>query len=147
MESDLLELYQDLLLEHSKRPKNFGVLNPASTTAEGRNPLCGDQIRVYINFENERISELKFEGFGCAISKASASLMSELLVGKARSEVIELFDRFHELVTKGEESVELGDLQLFSNLKNFPMRVKCASLAWHAVKAAINGSSTAVSTE
>ncbi len=150
--SDLLELYQEVILDHNKRPRNFGALPEAEHTAEGHNPLCGDQLRLYLTMDGDRIREIRFEGTGCAISKASASLMTETVQGKTVDEVDALFRDFHELLT-GDPSVqakaaaELGKLAVFEGVREYPVRVKCATLAWHTLQAAIQDRAESVSTE
>jgi nitrogen fixation protein NifU and related proteins len=146
--SDLRDLYQELILDHNKRPRNFKKLEDANRTAEGYNPLCGDKVKIYARLEDGRVQDVSFEGSGCAISKASASVMTESLKGKTVAEVEALFKRFRDLVT-GKESSEgdLGKLVVFSGVCEFPTRVKCATLAWHALAAALQGKDEAVSTE
>jgi len=148
--SDLRDLYQELILDHNKRPRNFKKLEDANRTAEGYNPLCGDKVKIYARLEDGRVKDVSFEGSGCAISKASASVMTESLKGKTVAEVEALFKRFRDLVT-GKESTapegDLGKLVVFSGVCEFPTRVKCATLAWHALAAALQGKDQAVSTE
>jgi nitrogen fixation protein NifU and related proteins len=151
LKDDLRELYQELILEHSKSPRNFGELAGANHQAEGYNPLCGDQFTVYLELDGESIRDIRFQGSGCAISKASASMMTQSVKGKTRAEAEALFRRFHELVTS-ERSVngerdKLGKLTVFSGVREFPVRVKCATLAWHTLQAALEGSQKTVSTE
>jgi nitrogen fixation NifU-like protein len=149
--SDLQGLYQEVILDHSKRPRNFGAIEGASGHAEGYNPLCGDKVKIDLKMEGDRISDIKFRGSGCAISTASASILTETLKGKTRAEAEALFETFHDLVTgKGAENgrkPELGKLAVFSGVSEFPMRVKCATLAWHTLKSALEGSEAPVSTE
>lgn len=152
--SDLQELYQSVILDHNRKPRNFGPLDDASGSAEGKNPLCGDQVEVAVRLDGETLSAVKFTGSGCAISKASASLMTAAVTGKSRAEVDVLFERFHALVTGRLAEAEitkeaLGQLVVFSSVSRFPIRVKCASLAWHTLRAALeNGDAGAfVSTE
>jgi nitrogen fixation protein NifU and related proteins len=148
--SDLRELYQEVILDHNRNPRNFGVLADANRDAEGHNPLCGDRVSVYLRVEGERIADIAFQGSGCAISTASASLMTESLKGKTLGEARELFHSFHDLVTTGRNSggVEsLGKLAVFSGVREYPIRVKCATLAWHAVQAALDQKERPVSTE
>jgi nitrogen fixation NifU-like protein len=147
--SELRELYQEVILEHSKKPRNYRVLEGANHKAEGFNPLCGDHFTVYLDLKDGAISDVAFQGSGCAISKASASMMTQTLKGKTTAEAEELFSKFHDLVTghgagKGEE---LGKLAVFAGVSEFPLRVKCATLAWHALHAALHGEQEAVSTE
>jgi nitrogen fixation NifU-like protein len=149
--SDLRDLYQDVIIEHSKAPRNYRVLASANHTAEGYNPLCGDRFTVYLDLEGDAIRDISFQGAGCAISKASASMMTQVLKGKTRAEAEDLFERFHKLVTghapAGDEAA-LGKLAVFSGVSEFPARVKCASLAWHTLHAALEGKTeTTVSTE
>ena len=148
--SDLGDLYQEVVLDHGKRPRNFGKLEGATHHAEGLNPLCGDHITVHARVDGGVLAEVKFEGNGCAISKASASVMTGVVKGKSRAEIDALFERFHRLVTEGprpgdEES--LGKLAVFGGVHDYPTRVKCASLAWHALRAALDGQGQPVSTE
>ncbi|HEX2327949.1 MAG TPA: SUF system NifU family Fe-S cluster assembly protein [Candidatus Angelobacter sp.] len=145
---ELRELYQELILEHSKKPKNFGELPTANHKAEGYNPLCGDHYTIFVNLQGDAISEITFHGAGCAISKASASLMTQSLKGKSPAEAEALFTKFHDLVTgQGGEPGSLGKLAVFAGVSEFPLRVKCATLAWHAMRAALRGEQEAVSTE
>lgn len=148
--SDLRDLYQEVILEHSKAPRNFHGLAHASHKAEGFNPLCGDQFTVYLYMDGDSIRDISFEGAGCAISKASASMMTQILKGKSRADAEKLFERFHKLVT-GEEPAksgeELGKLAVFSGVSEYPARVKCATLAWHTLKSALNGSEEVTTTE
>jgi nitrogen fixation NifU-like protein len=143
--SELRELYQEVILDHSKRPRNFGVLPEASHQAEGFNPLCGDKATIYLLVEDDVVKSVTFKGAGCSISTASASMMTEALVGKSRTEAEALFQRFHELLTsdptKAAENAapELGKLAAFSGVCEFPVRVKCASLPWHTFRAALRG--------
>ena len=149
--SDLRELYQEVILDHNKRPRNFGVLADAGRTARGHNPLCGDRLTLYLTLDGDRVADISFEGTGCAISKASASLMTEAVKGKTVAEVEALFERFHELVTTPpDEPVDtagLGKLAVFAGVREYPARVKCASLAWHTVKSAVETPDAVVSTE
>ncbi|HEX2453099.1 MAG TPA: SUF system NifU family Fe-S cluster assembly protein [Vicinamibacterales bacterium] len=137
--SDLSDLYQEVILDHNKRPRNFRVLEAPSHTAEGYNPLCGDRLSLFLKVEGDVIADVGFQGSGCAISKASASLMTDALKGRPVSEARELFERFHRMVTTPpDQPVEdLGKLSVFSGVRQFPVRVKCASLAWHTLKAAL----------
>jgi nitrogen fixation NifU-like protein len=147
--SELSDLYQEVILDHNRRPRNFRTIEPASRRQEGYNPLCGDRLTLYLALEGDRIRDVAFQGSGCAISKASASLMTEALKGKTVAEAKELFTRFHEMVTSPPESdiPDLGKLAVFAGVREFPTRVKCASLAWHAFSAAVAGESGPVSTE
>jgi nitrogen fixation NifU-like protein len=147
--SELRELYQEVILEHSKKPRNYRALENANHKAEGFNPLCGDHFTVYLDLENGAIKDIGFQGSGCAISKASASMMTQSLKGKTAAEAEELFSKFHDVVTGhavGNEE-NLGKLAVFAGVSEFPLRVKCATLAWHAVRAALKGEREAVSTE
>ena len=149
--SELTDLYQQVILDHNRRPRNYGKLEGANRQAEGFNPICGDHLTLYLRLNGEVIDDLRFEGEGCAISKASASLMTDSLKGKTTAEAEALFERMHELLT-GEGDVEgqaeeLGKLAVFSGVREFPARVKCASLSWHALHSALEGDETPVSTE
>ena len=149
--SELSELYQQVILDHNKKPRNFKKLETANRHAEGYNPLCGDQLAVYLQMEDERIADVSFEGSGCAISKASASMMTQSVKGKTRAEAETFFSEFHRMVT-GELDEEatpnnLGRLKIFAGVREFPARVKCASLSWHTLHAALAGEDTAVTTE
>jgi len=145
--SELRELYQEVILEHSKHPRNFRALDAANHKAEGFNPLCGDHFTVYVDVQDGSIHDIAFEGSGCAISKASASMMTQSLKGKSPGEAEELFTKFHDLVTGHGSGDEMGKLAAFSGVSEFPLRVKCATLAWHALRAALRGDQEAVSTE
>jgi nitrogen fixation NifU-like protein len=148
--SELRDLYQDVILEHSKAPRNFRELPAANHKAEGFNPLCGDRFTIYVTTEGDSIRDITFQGSGCAISKASASMMTQSLKGKNKAEAAKIFERFHKLVTGQESSngeAELGKLTVFSGVSEFPVRVKCATLAWHTLRAALEDKQEAVSTE
>ena len=146
--SDLRDLYQETILDHNKRPRNFKKLENANRSADGYNPLCGDKVKVYLRVENGRVQDLSFEGSGCAISKASASVMTESLKGKSVEDVESIFRRFRDLVMgKASDADDLGKLVVFSGVCEFPTRVKCATLAWHALQAALQDRKEAVSTE
>jgi nitrogen fixation NifU-like protein len=145
--SDLRELYQELIVDHSKRPRNFGKIESATHEAEGFNPLCGDKVHLYLAFEAGRVSSARFEGSGCAISTASASMMTEALKGKTEAEARELFEKFHALVIGTAEGEELGKLQVFAGVRDYPARVKCASLAWHTLHNALDAKREVASTE
>jgi nitrogen fixation NifU-like protein len=153
MMSDVRELYQEVILDHSRHPRNFGLLPEADRWAEGYNPLCGDRTTVSVRVDGDRLVDVRFQGSGCSISTASASMMTESVKGKTRQEAEALFDRFHRLITSdpsraGQNAApELGKLAVFSGVCEFPVRVKCASLAWHTLKAALEGDSRPVSTE
>jgi nitrogen fixation NifU-like protein len=139
--SDLSDLYQEVILDHNRRPRNFRVLPAASHTAEGYNPLCGDRLTLYLKLTGETIEDVSFEGAGCAISKASASMMTDALKGRTVTEANALFERFHRMVTTPpDQPVEdMGKLSSLAGVREFPVRVKCASLAWHTLKAAMRG--------
>lgn len=148
--SDLRSLYQEIIIDHGRNPRNFRACEHATHIKEGHNPLCGDQVTVYVCKRDQKIEEITFQGKGCAISMASSSLMTEILKGKDIIEVEELFSHFHEMVTKGvqDNSTEkLGKLSVLSGVNEFPARVKCATLAWHALLAALQGSENKVTTE
>ena len=151
MSSELRELYQEMILEHNRKPRNFRVLEKANRKAEGYNPLCGDRLAVYLCVENDVIKEVAFQGKGCAISKASASMMTTSVSGKKVSEAETLFEKFHKMlageVNSTRETEELGKLAVFSGVREFPTRVKCATLAWHTLHAGLEGSEELVSTE
>ena len=149
--SELRELYQTTILDHNRRPRNFRAPDDANRTADGYNPLCGDKVRVFLKVEDGRVADAAFQGAGCAISTASASLMTEAVKGRSASEVMKLFDVFHELVT-GERSEEpdldaLGKLTVFEGVREFPVRVKCATLAWHTLRLALEGRGQVAKTE
>lgn len=149
--SELRELYQEVILDHNKAPRNFRKMAAPSETTEGFNPLCGDQLTLYVKFDGDVISDISFEGKGCAISKASASMMTENLKGKTRAEADKIFRKFHELVTAPDEDAPLpeglGKLAVFGGVREFPLRVKCATLAWHTLQAALQGAHHPISTE
>jgi nitrogen fixation NifU-like protein len=147
MFDDLSDLYQQVILDHCKHPRNFHEMPEATCSAQGRNPLCGDQLKLFLKMDGEVIQDISFVGTGCCISKASASLLTDILKGKTKSEVQGIFDQVHEMVTSGEVKGDVGKLAVFAGVYKFPARVKCAILAWHAVKAALNGSGEPVSTE
>lgn len=146
---ELKDLYRDVILDHNRRPRNFGRLEPADAVAEGNNPLCGDRLSVYLRLDGDRVTDVRFEGKGCAISTASASLMTEAVKGKDRSAIAELFERIHALLTQHDAPVdpELGKLAALSGVREFPARVKCASLCWHTLNAALERQADPVSTE
>jgi len=149
--SDLRELYQEVILDHNRRPRNFGPLEAANRRAEGYNPLCGDKYTLYLRVEGNTIMEARFQGSGCAISKASASLMTDNVTGKTLEEAEEMFRRFHEMVTSPPETMpateKLGKLSVFAGVREYPVRIKCASLAWHTLRAAVEATGEMVSTE
>lgn len=138
--SDLRDLYQEVILDHNRRPRNFRVIEKPSHHAEGYNPLCGDRLDLFLTIEADRIADVGFQGSGCAISRASASLMTDAVKGRSLGEARDLFDRFHRMVTTPpERDVEdLGKLSVLAGVREFPVRVKCASLAWHTLKAALD---------
>jgi nitrogen fixation NifU-like protein len=148
---DLNSLYQSIILDHNRRPRNFRELTDADGRSDGRNPLCGDELTVWLKMDGDRIEDVSFVGSGCAISKASASIMTTTVKGKTRAEASALFERFHDLVTGSPsarpDDPSLGQLAAFSGVSRFPVRVKCASLAWHALRAALRGDGNAISTE
>jgi len=146
---DLKELYRDVILDHNRNPRNFGRLDTADGRAEGHNPLCGDRLSLSVRMNGERIEDIRFEGTGCAISTASASLMTEAVKGKDRAGVRELFDKVHALLTRTEAAPDasLGKLAALSGVREFPARVKCASLCWHTLNAALAHGPSTVSTE
>jgi nitrogen fixation NifU-like protein len=151
--SELTELYQSVILDHNRRPRNFGELPDANRTADGKNPLCGDQLTVRLRVDGDTIADVRFVGSGCAISKASASLMTAAVKGRSRADVDALFERFHRLVLGQpgtDDQPPLGQLVVFSGVSRFPVRVKCASLAWHTLRAALergDAPGTSVATE
>lgn len=146
--SDLTDLYQEVILDHNRRPRNFHAMADASHHAEGYNPLCGDRLTLYLKLDADRIADVSFEGSGCAISKASASLMTDAIKGRTIEDARALFERFHRMVTTphGEAVEDLGKLSALAGVREFPVRVKCASLAWHTFKAALEREAV-VSTE
>ncbi len=149
--SDLGSLYQEVILDHSKRPRNCRALADANHHADGYNPLCGDKVTLYLRLEGDRIADITFQGSGCAISTASASILTETLKGKTLSEAAALFEVFHDLVTgrlpDSDDVPELGKLAVFSGVSQFPVRVKCASLPWHALRSALGKGPAVATTE
>jgi nitrogen fixation protein NifU and related proteins len=148
--SELSDLYQEVILDHNRQPRNYHKIEGAHRKAEGYNPLCGDQLTVYVQLEDGVIRDISFEGSGCAISKASASLMTTSVKGKTPAQAQALFVEFHDLVTGGHDApppAALGKLAVFAGVRRFPARVKCASLAWHTMRAALEGEQVPVSTE
>ena len=148
--SDLRELYQQVILDHNKSPRNFRELSNPTSRVEGYNPLCGDHYTIFLQVDGDTIKDLSFTGSGCAISKASASVMSSTLKGKSKEDAGRLFDTFHKLVTgdtSGLDAADLGRLAAFSGVSEFPARVKCATLAWHTLRTALKGEKDTVSTE
>jgi len=147
MFDDLNDLYQQVILDHCKKPRNFHELPQATCSAQGHNPLCGDQLKLYLEMDGDRIREAAFVGSGCCISKASASLLTEHVKGKSRAEVRKMFDRVHEMVTTGKVDGDVGKLAVFAGVHKYPARVKCAILSWHALLAALDGGAAPVTTE
>ena len=147
--SDMRELYQEIILDHNKQPRNCYVMDCAHKSADGHNPLCGDTVKVYLRISDGVISEISFLGAGCAICTASTSLMTESVKGKTVEEAKDLFDEFHHMLTgvAAEQGVELGKLQVFEGVREYPVRVKCATLAWHTLNAAMEGEDEKVTTE
>lgn len=149
--TDLRELYQEVILDHSKNPRNFGHIDPSNREAQGHNPLCGDRFTVYAQVEDGRIQDLSFEGHGCAISTASASIMTEMLKGMPEDDARKIFERFHDAMTAADgdpgNDDELDKLQVLAGVRDYPMRVKCAMLAWHTLKSALDEADKTVVTE
>jgi nitrogen fixation NifU-like protein len=146
--NDLRELYQEVILDHSRRPRNFGACPTCNRDAKGHNPLCGDRLTVQLDLQGDTIKDVHFEGQGCAISVASASLMTEMVKGRKVEEAKRLFDQFHNLVTGGETNGEdLDKLEVLAGVRDYPVRVKCATLAWHTLAAALAGNHIQVATE
>ena len=148
--SDLRELYQEVILDHNKHPRNFGELEGADRHADGFNPLCGDRLTVSLKLDGDLVTDVAFQGSGCAISKASASLMTDAVKGKTLAEARTLFERFHAMITDDAitpDPTALGKLAVFAGVRDYPTRVKCATLAWHTLRAAVDESQTVVSTE
>jgi nitrogen fixation NifU-like protein len=146
MFDELSELYQEVILDHCKHPRNFRELGNPTCSAQGHNPLCGDQLKLFLSVEGDVVKDISFLGSGCCISKASASLLTESVKGKSKSDIQKMFDQVHEMVTTGDVNGEVGKLAVFAGVHKFPARVKCAILAWHAVMAALKGGG-AVTTE
>jgi len=146
---DLKELYRDVILDHNRHPRNFGRIEPADGRAEGHNPLCGDRLSVFVRMDGQRVADIRFEGKGCAISTASASLMTEAVKGKDRTAIRALFDKVHALLTRADAAPDgaLGKLAALSGVREFPVRVKCASLCWHTLNAALEHGAATISTE
>lgn len=147
MFDELSDLYQQVILDHCKNPRNFHELPAATCSAQGHNPLCGDQLKLFLEMDGDTIKEAAFVGSGCCISKASASILTTTVVGKKREEVQQLFDLVHDLVTHGNAEGDMGKLAVFAGVHKFPARVKCAILSWHALMAALKGEGQPVSTE
>src|SRR5262245_51391066 len=139
MSDDLTDLYKQVILDHCKHPRNFHDLPSPTCSAQGHNPLCGDQLKLYLELENDTVRNISFLGSGCCISKASASLLTESVKGKNRAEAQKMFEQVHEMVTTGRAAGNVGKLAVFAGVYKFPARVKCAILAWHALMAALNG--------
>jgi nitrogen fixation NifU-like protein len=141
---DLQDLYREVILDHNRHPRNFGQVDPADARAYGHNPLCGDRLTVTLRLDGERVEDVKFEGNGCAISVASASMMTEAIKGRSRHEIATLFDKVHALLTQQDApDSDLGKLASLSGVRGFPARVKCASLCWHTLNAALAGAAVA----
>jgi nitrogen fixation NifU-like protein len=147
MFDDLSDLYQQVILDHCKKPRNFHELAAPTCQAQGHNPLCGDQLKLYLAVDGDVIKDISFVGSGCCISKASASLLTESVKNKTKAEVQKIFDQVHEMVTTGRVAGDVGKLAVFAGVHKFPARVKCAILSWHALMAAIKGEGQPVSTE
>jgi nitrogen fixation NifU-like protein len=147
--SELRDLYQQVILDHNRQPRNCYVMDCSNRSADGHNPLCGDTVKVYLRIENGLIEEISFQGAGCAICTASTSLMTESVKGKTVEEVTHLFNEFHDMLTgvADEQGLELGKLKVFEGVREYPVRVKCATLAWHTLKAAMDNDEGAVTTE
>lgn len=149
--TDIRELYQSVILDHYKRPRNFGKLENAERTAEGFNPLCGDRISLSLRFDGERVVDVRFEGSGCAISTASSSLMTQAVKGRSRTEIQAVIDQFHRMLVDEADpdalAADLGKLVVMAGVREYPVRVKCATLAWHTLRAALEGKLETVSTE
>jgi nitrogen fixation protein NifU and related proteins len=146
---DLKELYRDVILDHNKRPRNFGKLEAADAYADGHNPLCGDRLTVFLKMDGDRVEDIRFEGKGCAISTASASMMTEAIKGRDKADIGELFGKIHSLLTQQDAVADpaLGKLAALSGVREYPARVKCASLCWHTLNAALDKGAATVSTE
>lgn len=147
MFDDINDLYQQVILDHCKQPRNFHEMPQATCSAQGRNPICGDQLKLFLALDGEKISDASFVGSGCCISKASASLLTEFAKGKTKSDVEKMFGQVREMVTTGKVEGDVGKLKVFAGVHKYPARVKCAILSWHAAMAALKGESKSVSTE
>ena len=148
--SDLSYLYQEILLEHNSKPRNFRVLDGHTVSVEGYNPLCGDQYTLYLTLQGDTIDDISFQGAGCAISKASTSMLTERVKGKTKQEAVDVFNEFHSMITNDGSDVDydlLEDLETLSGISEYPTRIKCAILSWHALRQALDGASESVSTE
>ena len=144
----LADLYQEVILDHSKKPRNFHHMADSTRDVEGYNPLCGDKLKLFVKMDGDKVADISFVGAGCAISTASASLMTETVKGKSRQEAVQMMERFHDLLTTEKPaSDKLGKLAVLSGVREFPARVKCATLAWHTLKSALTDAAEAVSTE
>lgn len=147
---DLKDLYRDVIVDHNKNPRNYGRLQPADAHADGHNPLCGDRLTITLNYDGDKVGDVKFEGSGCAISVASASLLTEAVKGKTRADIEQLYSEVHDLLTRHDvqsDPARLGKLAALSGVREFPARVKCASLCWHTLHAALQNQPQAVTTE
>ncbi len=147
MFEDLIDLYQQVILDHCKQPRNFHELPAATCSAQGRNPICGDQLKLFLALDGDTIKDISFTGSGCCISKASASLLTEFAKGKTKSDVEKMFNQVHEMVTTGKVNGDVGKLKVFAGVHKYPARVKCAILSWHAAMAALKGEAEPVTTE
>lgn len=147
MFDELNDLYQQVILDHCKRPRNFHELPSPTCSAQGHNPLCGDQLKLFLVMDGDTVKDISFVGSGCCISKASASLLTESVKGKSKADVRTMFDQVHDLVTTGQAKSDVGKLAVFAGVHKFPARVKCAILAWHAVMTALKGEGQSVTTE
>jgi nitrogen fixation NifU-like protein len=147
MFDDVNDLYQQVILDHCKQPRNFHEMPAATCSAQGRNPICGDQLKLFLALDGEKISDASFTGSGCCISKASASLLTEFAKGKTKADVEKMFGQVHEMVTTGKIDGDVGKLKVFAGVHKYPARVKCAILSWHAVMAALKGEDKPVTTE
>ena len=145
--NELRELYQEVIFDHYRQPRNFGQMSDANCKAEGYNPICGDKVKLYLQVENGMIRDARFEGTGCAISTASASLMTEMIKGKSKQQALDILHKFHNMVTGTASAEDLGKLAALAGVSEFPERVKCATLAWHTMKAALENVQEAVTTE
>ena len=150
MSFDMKDLYQDVIVDHNRSPRNFGKLDNADRSLEGFNPLCGDRLTLYIKMDDDKISEIKFDGSGCAISVASASLMTEAMKGKTTMEAEQVFSDFHNLLISEEQQLDIdrfGKLAALAGVRDYPTRIKCASLCWHTLHGILDGTNSSVSTE
>tara|TARA_Y100001960_G_C14116326_1_gene560001 strand:- start:63 stop:515 length:453 start_codon:yes stop_codon:yes gene_type:complete len=147
--SELDDIYQEIVLEHSRKPRNFRKIDEADQVQEGYNPLCGDQYTIYISMDGDTVSDISFQGTGCAISKASASMMTEEVIGKTKNQATRIFEAFRSMITKDNENVkeDLGDIEVLQGVSEYPTRIKCATLSWHAMHAAVEDQEGDISTE